>query len=159
MVVVGGGLWLWTGRGKQQAPIEVVQEVLSAAQVRADETPGKRDQRLQQVLESHFEDPVTVRHVDMPRTGAGRRALLTWGRLMQSYEPARLTGDQVQVGLSDDGAAATVRLVVTMNGEKHGAAVDGQRVVELRLRKHEGVWRIQKVDVQAGANDVPEARP
>jgi ketosteroid isomerase-like protein len=159
LVVVGSAFWFWSGDTNRQAPLSVVEEVLDAAQVKPDETPGKRDQRLQQILDSHFEDPVTLRHADMPRAGAGRRGLLIWGRLLQSYKPARLTAEQVQLGLSDDGEAATVRLVVALSGEKNGESVDAERVVELRLRKRDGTWKIQSVEVQAGANDVPEARP
>jgi hypothetical protein len=65
----------------------------------------------------------------------------------------------VQVGQSDDGRAGTVRLSVLFEGEKQGRGVVERRVVEVRLRNHSGVWKIQRADVEAGANDVPEARP
>lgn len=159
MVAVGLALWLWPADEGDEAAVRVVQEVLEAARVAPGEMPGKRDQRLQEILDSHFEDPVTVRQADLPRTGAGRRALLTWGRLMQSYDEARLTAEQIQVGLSDDEKAATVRLAVVLNAQQKGESVDDRRVVEVRLRKRDGTWRIQRVDIQRGASEVPEARP
>jgi len=153
------GFW-WSARGgEKQHLVRIVEEVLDAARVNPDETPGKRDQRLQTVLDSHFEDPVTLRYADLPHAGAGRRALLIWGRLLLSYGPARLGAEQVQVGLSDDGRAGTVRCSVQLEGERQGQGVVEQRVVEFRLRNHSGVWKIQSVEVQPGANDVPEARP
>jgi hypothetical protein len=153
------GLWHAAADAEREAPLRVVNEVLEAAQVRSDETPGQRDQRLQNILQSHFEDPVTVRHVDMPRAGAGRRALLIWGRLLVAGGPVRLGSEQVQVGLSADEKAATVRLGVVLSSERQGHAVEQRRPVEVRLRRREGTWKIQRVDVEARAHDLPEARP
>jgi hypothetical protein len=153
------GLWYSSEGAEREAPVRVVNEVLEAAQVRSDETAGQRDQRLQAILESHFEEPVTVRYVDLPRAGAGRRALLIWGRLLASRGPVRLAAEQVQVGLSDDERAATVRLGVVLSTETRGPSGDESRFVEVRLRRRAGTWKIQRVDVEARANDLPEARP
>ena len=159
MLVLGGVVSLWRSEPSERVPLRVVREALAATEVRADETPGKRDRRLQEALESHFEDPVTVRHVDLPQTGAGRRALLLWGRLLQSYGSARLSGEQEQVSLSANGGSATVRMRVVLQAEKAGATLSDERAVDVRLRKGDGGWKIQRVDVEPSANDIPEARP
>jgi hypothetical protein len=150
---------LAAGRSDERGALQVVRQVLQAAEVHPDELPGHRDRRLQEVLKSAFTDPVTLRHVDLPKTGAGHRGLLLWGRLLQSYRYVRFQVEQQQVELSDDGRAATVRLRVAMTGEKKGEEQHETRAVDVRLRRSSEGWKIELLDVAASERGQPEARP
>lgn len=137
-------------------------EVLNDVAVRGNETPGRRDQRVQAALERYFADPVTLRYVDMPKTGAGRPALLLWARLLGKFKTAELTLAHLEV--TERGDRALAKLDVRLNAE--GAPGKGalgstsdQRTAEVGLTRRGDTWIVESVDVVAGTADQPEARP
>jgi hypothetical protein len=157
LLVIGALRWLVPGDSPRDAVRHTVEQVLEDVAVRAGETPGRRDQRVQQTLARAFADPVSVRHVDMPRTGTGRAALLLWARLLGKYETAELS--LVHFELAQDAQRALAKVDVRL--EAHGAegSVTQQRTAELTLARRDDRWIIEAVDVVAGAADHPEARP
>jgi len=134
-----------------------LEQVLEDVRVRAGETPGQRDQRVQETLANTFADPVTVRHVDMPRTGAGRSALLLWARLLGKYETAELVLVHYDLTQQEDRALAKVDVRLEAQGSE--GSVTQQRAAEVTLVRRGDRWIIESVDVVAGAANLPEARP
>lgn len=134
-----------------------LEQVLEDVAVRAGETPGQRDQRVQETLARTFADPVTVRYVDMPRTGAGRPALLLWARLLGKYKTAELT--LVHFELAQQGDRALAKVDVRLDAHGTDGTFTDQRAAEVTLVQQDGRWIIEAVDIVAGAAEHPEARP
>jgi len=134
-----------------------LEQVLADAGVHAGETPGPRDQRVQATLAKSFADPVTLRYVDMPRTGAGRDALLLWARLLGKYKTAELTLSHFELVQKADRALAKVDVRLDAQGP-HGNLTD-QRAAEITLVQRGDRWIIEAIDVVAGNANLPEARP
>lgn len=132
-------------------------EVLDDVAVRGNETPGRRDQRVQATLERYFADPVTLRYVDMPKTGAGRPALLLWARLLGKFKTAELT--LAHLKLTESGNQALATLGVRLDAEGAQGTFSAERVAEVGLVRRGDAWVIESVDVVAGTADPPEARP
>jgi len=134
-----------------------LEQVLADAAVRANETPGQRDKRVQETLARVFADPVSVRYVDMPKTGAGRPALLLWARLLGKYKTAELSLVHFELAQKADRALAKIDVRLDAHGSR-GSLTD-QRAAEVTLARRGDAWIIESVDVVAGAADLPEARP
>ena len=145
------------GAGEQRAVESTLHALADDVGVHQGEFPGERDKRVQAALETYFTDPVTVRHRDLPLAGAGRRALLVWGRLLGRYEVAELGFEHEDITLQGGRALVKLDLVLTASG-KSGDTVD-RRNVELGLIQQAGRWKIESVDVAARAQQQPEARP
>lgn len=141
----------------REAVRRTLEQVLEDAAVRAGETPGRRDQRVQETLAQSFADPVLVRYVDMPKTGAGRSALLLWARLLGKYETAELTLTHFDVAQEPDRALA--KIDVRLDALGSDGNFSDQRSAEVTLRRRGELWIIESVDVVAGAAELPEARP
>ena len=148
---------LFPGDSAQAAVRRTLEQVLADAAVRADETPGRRDQRVQETLARGFADPVSVRYVDMPRTGAGRPALLLWARLLGKYKTAELS--LVHFELGQKGERALCKVDVRLDAQGASGSVTEQRSAEISLTRRGELWIIESVDVVAGAAELPEARP
>jgi hypothetical protein len=148
---------LFPGDSAHRAVRRTLEGVLADVRVRADETPGRRDQRVQETLARAFADPVSVRYVDMPKTGAGRPALLLWARLLGKYKAAELSLVHFELGQKGDRALAKVD--VRLDAQGPGGSVTEQRAAEIALTRRGDLWIIESVDVVAGAADLPEARP
>jgi len=140
-----------------EAVRRTLEQVLSDARVRAEETPGRRDQRVQQTLARAFADPVSVRYVDMPKTGAGRPALLLWARLLGKYKTAELS--LVHFDLAQKADRALAKVDIRLDAQGSDGSVTQQRAAELTLVRRGDAWIIESVEVVAGAADLPEARP
>ncbi len=162
-VVLGGLIlgaavqWVWGG-GRERAVRLSLQDLMTAVEVREGEMPGHRDQRLQQALDEHFTKIVTVRHADLPRTGAGRRALLLWGRLLGNFHTADLSMEHLDIALRD-ATHARATLDVILSARSSASELHERRGVELGLVRENGEWRIESVDVAAASNAEPEPRP
>lgn len=148
---------LFPGDSAQAAVRRTLEGVLADVRVSADETPGRRDQRVQETLARVFADPVSVRYVDMPKTGAGRPALLLWARLLGKYKTAELSLVHFELGQRADRALAKVD--VRLDAQGSAGSVTEQRRAEITLSRRGELWIIESVDVVAGAADLPEARP
>lgn len=148
---------LLPGDSQQAAVRGMLEQVLADAAVRSGETPGRRDQRIQATLARDFADPVSVRHVDMPRTGAGRPALLLWARLLGKYKTAELS--LLHFELTQNGDRALAKVDVRLDAEGANGNLSDQRSAELTLARRGDRWVIEAVDVVAGAANLPEARP
>ena len=98
-----------------------------------------------------------MRYVDMPRTGAGRSALLLWARLLGKYKTAELSLTHFELAQKGDRALAKVDVRLETQGPEGN--VTDQRAAEVTMVHRGGGWIIESVDVLAGAADVPEARP
>jgi ketosteroid isomerase-like protein len=130
---------------------------LNDVAVRGNETPGRRDQRVQAALERYFSDPVTLRYVDMPKTGAGRPALLLWARLLGKFKTAELTLAHLE--LTERGDRALAKLDVRLDAEGADGSFSDQRTAEVGLARRGDTWIVESVDVVAGTVDPAEARP
>jgi hypothetical protein len=138
--------------------------VLDAAAVVESELPGSRDRRIQAALERYFTDPVTVRHSDLPKTGAGRRALLLWGRLLGQFEVARLVVEHQSIELAqasppDAASSAVAQVDVVLEARQRGQRLSERRSVALGLVQRGGEWRIESIFVAQRSSEQPEARP
>ena len=145
------------GDSAQAAVRRTLEGVLADVRVRADETPGRRDQRVQETLARVFADPVSVRYVDMPKTGAGRPALLLWARLLGKYKTAELSLVHFELGQKGDRALCKVDVRLDAHGSE--GSVTQQRTAEITLTQRGDLWIIESVDVVAGSAELPEARP
>lgn len=150
-------LFLLPGDSSHDAVRHTLSQVLSDVAVRGNETPGRRDQRVQGALGRYFADPVTLRYVDMPKTGAGRSALLLWARLLGKFKTAELTMAHLKV--TENGNRALATLDVRLDAEGADGSFSRERSAEIGLVHRGDVWVIESVDVVAGAADPPEARP
>lgn len=158
IVLIFAGRTLLVKSSEEGLVLETLRGVLSAANVREDELPGSRDRRVQVVLREGFTDPVTVRHADLPRTGAGQRALLVWARLLQRYQAAELSILHASVALHGEGRA-TAQLDVELSARDSGAVRRDERAVKVSLVWERERWLIEAVDVAPAAANQPEARP
>ncbi|HEU5076197.1 MAG TPA: hypothetical protein VFU02_18520 [Polyangiaceae bacterium] len=149
--------WLMPGDSSHQAVRRTLEQVLEDVAVRSGETPGRRDQRVQETLARNFADPVTVRYVDMPRTGAGRAALLLWARLLGAYQSAELSLVHFELAREADRALAKIDVRLEAQGSK--GSISQERAVEVTLMRRADRWVIESVDVVRGAANLPEARP
>lgn len=157
LLVLAAVRLLVPGDSPRDAVRRTLEQVLEDVAVRAGETPGHRDQRVQETLAATFSDPVNVRYVDMPRTGAGRSALLLWARLLGKYETAELSLVHFEVAQQQDRALAKVD--VRLEAQGAAGSVTHQRAAEVTLVRRGDRWVIEAVDVVAGALNLPEARP
>lgn len=149
--------WFFPGDSSQEGVRRTLEQVLEDVAVRSGETPGRRDQRVQETLARNFADPVMVRYVDMPRTGAGRGALLLWARLLGTYETAELT--LVHFELAKDAERALAKVDVRLDAQGAKGNISQERAVEVTLVRRADRWIIESVDVVRGAANLPEARP
>lgn len=151
-------LLLSRGDEREREIRATLKQLLVDFQVRADETPGPRDRRVQVAMDRYFTDPVTVRHVDMPRTGAGRRALLLWARLLGKYESAELSFEHLDISVNAE-QRALAKADVRLDATDRDGSYAYERTVELILVPRGDRWVIESVDVAAAAENQPEARP
>lgn len=149
---------IWGGDQSERQIAGTLEALLSDVAVRADETPGSRDRRVQEAVTRYFTDPVTLRHADLPRTGAGQRGLLIWARLLGQFDMALITMPHLNVALLEPGRALA-KADFELQASKGAESVTHRRSVELGLIKREDTWKIESLVVAPGAADQPEARP
>lgn len=151
-------LFRTNGDAREREIRATLEQLLADLRVRTDETPGPRDRRVQAAVDQYFTDPVTVRHADMPRTGAGRRALLLWARLLERFESAELSLAYLDVSVNDD-QRAIAKADVKLDASDTEGSYAYQRQVELVLVRQGARWVIESLDVATAAAEQPEARP
>src|SRR5690606_6052375 len=145
------------GDSRERAVLETLRGLTQALEVREGETPGRRDQRVQQAVETYFTDAVSVRHADLPRTGAGRRALLLWGRLLEKYDSAALSIQHADVTLQ--GERARAKLDVALSARDEAGLHQYARAAELGLVREGDGWKIESLNIAPESQAEPEARP
>lgn len=158
-LLVGLGYALFrSGTSHERAISQTLEALAEDAGVARGELPGQRDQRLQLALDRYFTDPLSVRHADLPQTGAGRRALLLWARLVGRYTMAKLNLEHPDISLAPSGRAV-VKLDVVLEAEDSEGQQVFERAVELGLVEQAGRWQIEAIEVAPRAEQEPEARP
>jgi len=149
---------VWGGDPSERQIARTLEALLNDVAVRSDETPGRRDQRVQEAVARYFTDPVTLRHADLPKTGPGRRGLLIWARLLEQFDTAVINMRHSSVSVVEPGRAR-VKADFELEATKGDEAVTQRRSAELGLVQRDDVWKIESLEVAPGAAEQPEARP
>ena len=149
---------IWGGNQSERQIAKMLEALLEDVAVQAEETPGRRDRRVQEAVARYFTDPVTLRHADLPKTGPGQRGLLIWARLLEQFDAALLSMQHLELTLVGP-SRALAKADVELHATKATESITQRRSVELGLVKQGDAWKIDSLVVAPGAADQPEARP